>query len=174
MTSPNTPNEKRICIGKVTSAHGVKGLVKIMPYCEDINLLEGKCFTEESGDKTLNITLKNSMGKHILAQIEGINTREEAQKIKCSLYVPRETLPDIANDDEYYIEDLIGLNVLNENTQAIGKLIAIPNFGAGDLLEIKPVSGQSFFVPFQDEFVLNVNIEQNTITVRDADKFQIE
>ncbi len=174
MTSPAPPSEKRVCIGKVTSAHGVKGLVKIKPYCDDTNLLNGECFTEESGNKTLNITLKNPMGKHILAQIEGINTREEAQILKCSLYVPRETLPDIKGDDEYYIEDLIGLNVIDESSKTIGKLIDVPNFGAGDLLEIKPKSGASYFVPFQDEFVIEVNIEQNTITVSNADQFIIE
>ncbi len=174
MTSPAPPNEKRVCIGKVTSAHGVKGLVKIKPYCDDTSLLNGECFTEESGNKTLNVTLKNPMGKHILAQIEGINTREEAQTLKCSLYVPRETLPDIKGDDEYYIEDLIGLNVIDESSKTIGKLIDVPNFGAGDLLEIKPRSGASYFVPFQDEFVIEVNIEQNTITVSNADQFIIE
>jgi len=174
MTSPAPPNEKRICIGKVTSAHGVKGLVKIMPYCDNTSLLNGECFTEKSDNKTLNITLKNPMGKHILAQIEGINTREEAQNLKCSLYVPRETLPDIKSDDEYYVEDLIGLSVIDESSKTIGKLIDVPNFGAGDLLEIKPKSGASYFVPFQDEFVIEVNIEQNTITVANADQFIIE
>ncbi len=174
MTSPAPPKQKRICIGKVTSAHGVKGLVKIVPYCENTKLLNGKCFTEESGNKTLNITLKNPMGKYILAQIEGINTREDAKNIKCSLYVPRETLPEIKSDDEYYIEDLIGLNVIDEHSKTIGKIIGVPNFGAGELLEIKPKSGESYFVPFQDEFITDINLVQNTITVSNANQFIIE
>ncbi len=93
MTSSTTPENKRICIGKIAGTHGVKGLVKILPYCDNTSLLNGKIFTEEHGDKTINITLKNNAGKYILAQIDGITSIDAAKTVKCSLYVSRETLP---------------------------------------------------------------------------------
>jgi len=173
MTSPDTQNNKRICIGKISSTHGVKGLVKILPYCEDTSLLSGEVLCDETSDKTLNITLKNSMGKFILAEIEGITTPEDAKKLKNLLYVPRNVLPEIDNDDEFYIEDLIGLDA-HENDKKIGIIKAFDNFGAGDLLEIKPLSGETFYIPFQDEYVTNVDLDNKIIHVKDTERFIIE
>ena len=169
MTSP-----KRICIGKISSSHGVKGLVKIVPFGVDTSLLNGKLYTSETGNDTLDITLKNSLGKYILAQIEGVTSPEQAKLLKCSLYVSRETLPEITDEDEFYIEDLAGLNVLDNNGEIIGSVIALQNYGAGDLLEIKPKSGASYFVPFQNEYVPNIDIEKNCITIKNAESFIIE
>lgn len=174
MASPDLKPQKRICIGKVSSAHGVKGLVKILPFCEDINLLNGKLFTSEQGHETLNITLKNSAGKFILAQIDGITNPEDAKALKCSLYVPREALPEIEDEDSFYIEDMIGLSVLDDDGQDIGTLITVENFGAGDLLEIKPKSGAAYFVPFQNEFVKDIDIENGTIIITNTKQFIIE
>ncbi len=174
MTSPEISKDKRICIGKISSSHGVKGLVKIVPFCEDTSLLNGELFTEETGNKTLNITLKNSAGKHILAQIDGVTSPEHAKTLKCSLYVPREVLPEIEDKDEFYIEDLANLNALNSNGDKIGKVIALQNYGAGDLLEIKPIRGDSYFVPFQDEYVKDVNLDEKCITIENAENFIIE
>ena len=165
---------KRICIGKITSSHGVKGLVKILPYCEDINLLNGDILCQENSDKTLNITIKNSAGKYILAQIEGITNPEDAKSAKCSLYILRETLPKIDNDDEFYIEDLAGLNALNPKGELIGTVIALQNFGASDMLEVKPNSGASYFVPFQDEYVSKIDLDNNSLVISNADNFIIE
>lgn len=163
--------DKRICIGKISTAHGVKGLVKIVPYCEDVNLLNGKVFIEEGGDKTLEVTLKNPMGKYFLAEIKGVTTREQAELLKCSLYVPRETLPEIDNDDEFYIEDLIGLTARNADGQVLGVIKAVDNYGAGDLLEIAPQGGQTYYVPFHDDFVTNVDIVAKAITIENAQHF---
>lgn len=173
MTSPQT-TDKRVCVGKISSSHGVKGLVKIIPFCEDTNLLNGTLYTDKTGDDTLNIMLKNSMGKSVLAQIDGITTPEQAKLLKCSLYVPREALPKIDNEGEFYIEDLANLEVRDSNGEKIGTVITIQNYGAGDLLEIKPNSGTSFFVPFQDEYVRAINLDEKHVTVENAERFIIE
>ena len=173
MTSPKT-TEKRICIGKISSSHGVKGLVKIIPYCEDTSLLNGILYTDKMGNDTLNITLKNSMGKSVLAQIDGVTTPEQAKLLKHSLYISRETLPEIKSSDEFYIEDLANLDVQDSKGEKIGTVITVQNYGAGDLLEIKPKSGTSFFVPFQDEYVRNINLDEKYVTVENAERFIIE
>ncbi|MGH1404513.1 MAG: ribosome maturation factor RimM [Alphaproteobacteria bacterium] len=165
---------KRICIGKISSSHGVKGLVKILPYCEDLSLLQGKLYTAEKGNETLDISIKNNAGKYLLAEIDGITSREQAQILKHSLYIPREELPNIADEDSFYITDLAGLSVLSENNTPLGKIKAIQNFGAGDLIEIHPPSGASYFVPFQDEYIQDVDLDKSTITLINADRFKIE
>ncbi len=146
---------KRICIGVIAQAHGVKGLVKILPYCEDPYLIE------EIED--FDITLKNPHGKYFLAEIAGVNSREDVDKIKgTELFITRDQLPD-PDDGEYYFEDLIGLKALNVNGKDAGVIIAVHNFGAGDLLEIKPPSGEAYLVPFNDEHVPEITADSVTV-----------
>ena len=141
---------KRIVVGKVAAAHGVKGLVKILAYAEDISLIEKS--------SEFDIHLKNPSGKYILAEIEGVNSREDVEKIKgTELTIPRDALPE-PEDGEYYIEDLVGLKAINAKSgKDAGVIIAVHNFGAGDLLEIKPKSGETYLIPFNDGHVPEVN-----------------
>lgn len=166
--------EKRVCIGKISAAHGVKGLVKVLPYCEDLSLLNGTLFTGEKGDKTLDVAIKSNSGKYLLAAVEGIHNKEDADKLKDKLYIDRSTLPDLDDDDSVYIHDLLGLNALDENEEKLGKVKAVQNFGAGDLLEIQPSLGQSYFIPFQDEFIISLDLEAQSITLKGAEQFQID
>ena len=153
MTMP----DKQILIGKIATVHGVKGLVKILPFAEDISLIEHS-FNGK-------ITLKNPSGKYILASIEGVNSREDAEKLKgTELFVPRNVLPE-PEAGEFYYEDLVGLKVLGEDKTEIGTVKAVNNFGAGDLLEIKPKIGETFFHPFTDEYVPTVDLATGTLTI---------
>jgi 16S rRNA processing protein RimM len=159
--------QKRVCLGKIVSPHGVKGLVKILPYGDDPALLEtAPVYTSENGHETIKISLKNAMGKFILAAIFGVNDRNEAEALeKCSLYVPRETLPEITDNNTYYYEDLIGLQALDTQGEVVGKVVAVDNFGAGELLEIKPLSGSLYYIPFTNDYVPDVNLENRTVTI---------
>jgi len=176
MTSPNST--KRICIGKIASSHGVKGLVKIHPYCEDLSLLKGNLYTSDdpTNPNTLAITLKNSIGKYVLASIEGVSSPEEAKAIKCSLYVAREALPTIKDDDAFYIEDLIGLKAkAYDNSDLLGTIQAIDNFGAGDLLEINPADGKTpYYVPFHDDYVADIDLKKGYIMLRNTELLRME
>ena len=154
--------DKRICIGRIAAPHGVKGLVKILPYGEDINLIEQV--------EDYKITLKNPMGKYVLAEIKGVSSREDAESIQgTELFISRDKLPEIEEDDTYYIEDLIGLKTIDENGAEIGSVIAVHNFGAGDLLEIQPISGQAFLLPFNEETIVSVD---TMITLKQYEHYQ--
>ena len=144
------PSKKRICVGRVATPHGVKGLVKILPFCEDVSLIEQA--------HEFAITLKNPSGKYILAEIEGVSSREDVEAIKgTDLHIDRDQLPE-PDEGEYYIEDLVGLKAINaQSGKDAGVIIAVHNFGAGDLLEIKPKSGETYLLPFNDDHVPNVN-----------------
>jgi 16S rRNA processing protein RimM len=81
------------------------------------------------------------------------------------LYIDRDQLPD-TDDGEYYIEDLIGLKVVDGQGTDIGEVIAVDNFGASDLLDIKPTTGgSSFYLPYTEETVLEVDIEDGLLKV---------
>ncbi|NCT40722.1 MAG: 16S rRNA processing protein RimM [Alphaproteobacteria bacterium] len=154
-TQTPPPSEKRICLGVIAQAHGVKGLVKILPYGDDPYLIE---LVEE-----FEITLKNPHGKYFLAEIAGIDSREAVDAIKgTQLFIDRDQLPD-PNEGEYYIEDLVGMKAVNIAGKDAGVVIAVHNFGAGDLLEIKPPSGEAYLVPFTDDHVPEVRDDSVTV-----------
>lgn len=148
--------DKRIALGRIASAHGVKGLVKILPYGDDAGLLEQAL--------DYKITLKNPQGQYILAEIHGVNDREAAEALKgTELFIARDRLPKIEDDDSYYIEDLVGLNAVDGADTAIGKVLAVHNFGAGNLLEISTRMKGSFMIPFSDETVPDVDLQNGLV-----------
>lgn len=165
-------SSKRVCLGKLAGTHGVKGLVKVQPFGDDPLLIFdiSPLYTSETGSDTIALEYKNPQGKFYLAAIDGITNKEDAAALgKVQIWVDRDELPELdADEDGYYIEDLIGLDVIGEDGQKIGTVKAVENFGASDLLEIKPLSGQPFLIPFTDEFVPEVG---ETITIRDYEEF---
>ena len=156
--------DKRLPLAKIASPHGVKGLIKIFPYGEDIELLE--TLEVYAGDKPVKITLKNALGKFILAEIDVIQTREDAEKWSgTELFVDQDALPAIEEDDTFYYHDLIGLKALNEDGEEIGAVIAVDNFGAGDLLEIRKTTGEKFLLPFTNDSVPAVDLDKGCVTI---------
>ena len=154
---------KRICIGKISGAHGVKGLVKILPLCEDHSLLE------QALEHTIKI--KSSAGKHLLAEIEGVASREAAEGLRhTELHITRDQLPEITDEGTFYYEDLVGLACVDENGAEIGKVMAVQNFGAGELLEIRLQDGQDVLIPFTDEYVPNVG---DKVTIRNYESLMV-
>jgi 16S rRNA processing protein RimM len=167
-----TAKPKRIILGKIATAHGVRGLVKLLVFAEDPRSLEqyGSLYTSSDGGNVLTLKLKNSLGskgtKFWLAEVEGIADRTEAEKLRgTELWLDRDKLPAIAKNNQFYIEDLIGLNVRDKSGDTLGMVAAVRNFGAGDLLEIQPVLGESFYLPFTKENVPAVDIKGGAVTV---------
>lgn len=156
-------NNARILIGEISTVHGVKGLVKLRTYAENLDLFRKPLFINESGSKTLSVTLKNAMKDHWLAEVDGYADRTRAETLRgTQLYVERDALPAPGDDEHYYV-DLIGMACIDEFGAAIGTVIDVTNFGASDLLDIKPPSGPSFYLHYTDETVLSID---DTITVR--------
>lgn len=177
MASPNTEHDKRVCLGKIASPHGVKGLVKIIPYGEDPSLLGSisPIFTSQDKQDTISILLKNPMGKYMLSEIEGCNSRDGSEALRgTELWVNKSSLPVLDNENEFYIDDLANLTALDKNKENIGMVTAVQNYGAGDLLEIKPSRGPTYFVPFDDIYIIELNIAERFIILQDYEKFRIE
>lgn len=160
-------NDKRVCLGKITGAHGIKGLVKLLPYGDDVSLLEtiSPIFTGKTSEKTIALALKNQQGKHMLAQIQGVNDRNMAENIRgTELWVERSSLPD-TDEDEFYFEDLLGMTALTSDEQKIGRVQSVEDFGAGTILDIAAISGDDFMIPFCADTIGKVDIEQKTIEI---------
>jgi 16S rRNA processing protein RimM len=156
----------RILIAQIATAHGVKGYVKLRYFGQDIEQFSryNPFFTDIEGDQTLRLHIKNSIKGGYVASIEGITDRNKAETLRGKkLYISPNVLKE-PEDGEYYCSDLIGCTA-RENGQDIGQIIAMENFGAGDLLEIKPASGASFYLPFCNEFVGKVDLAKKLIAV---------
>lgn len=158
---------KRILAGKIATAHGIKGFVKLDVYVENDDLISGRVFTADTGNDTLTLSHKNRIGKQIIAAVDGVADRNRAEELRGTLlYVDRDALPE-PDDGEYYYEDLNDMRVIDENGIAIGVVLGVDNFGAGDLLDIrKEGSAESFYLLFVDDNILNVDVDARVITVR--------
>lgn len=170
-SSPKGEGAKRVCLGKITSAHGVKGLVKILPFGEDPLLIEelSPIFTGESSSDRLSITMKNSAGnKYWLAAVDGVIERDGAEMLRgTEIWVERGALPKIKEKNTFYYTDLIGLSV-TEDGREIGTIVNVQNYGAGDLLEIKQAAGGTFLFPFTNDTCPEINVKDGFVAVRNA------
>lgn len=157
----------RICLGKIVAAHGIKGLVKVVCFGENGESLEkyGPLFTSQDGPERVQLRVKNQIKGLFLAEIAGVSDRNAAQALHgTGLYVARESLP-APLDGTYYHADLIGLAAIDESGGSLGRVTAVQNFGAGDLLEIMPDGGRPYLVPFMKDFVGDVDIKEKKIVI---------
>ena len=162
---------KRICIGEITTAHGIRGQIRVRCFGDDAKSLEkyGPLYTSENGDETVTITLQAQNKAAWIARVKTkngvVDDRNVAEAMRGTmLWIDRSALPDIQSDDEFYQTDLIGLDVLDDNDTVIGSVVTIDNFGASDVIEIRPVSGgATFYIPFADEFIRDVDLDAGQI-----------
>lgn len=163
--SQNLQTPRRLLLALIATAHGVRGLVKLKLYTDDPGLLDGPLYTSETGAATLALTMKSSAGKYWLAEIEGIADRTAAEKLRgVKLWIDRDSLPATGNN-EYYYSDLIGLDAFGPGGEPAGRVIDVQNFGAGDLLEIQPLSGESYYLPFTKETAPVIDTGKGRITI---------
>ena len=139
-----------VCIGQIINVHGVKGAVKIKSYLSnpmDIGTFES--VTDQKQKRFFKIKALNQKQGIVLARIQGIETREDAETLKgTSLYIERAQLPK-EKADEYYYCDLIGLTVYHEG-KVFGKVLSVENFGAGDIINIQLSNGKVFPFDFSN------------------------
>lgn len=168
---PNSKNTQRILIGEISGAHGIRGDVLVRAYTETPDAIASYGpLTDESGKRSFSLRVVRVTPKGIVARINGIEDRNAAEPLRgIKLYVGRDRLPD-PKGAEYYYADLIGLNAVSEDSSALGKIVSVQNFGAGDLLELKPADGSATeFIPFEDRYVPKIDLQSRTIVIRRPD-----
>ena len=164
----------RICIAKILNAHGIRGLVKLRIFADDIDIITDPSITfyrDKTGSDSIKVTLKNAIKGDYLASVEGVNDRNGAEELRhLKIYMDENALPEL-DDDEVYHRDLEGIGVKDEQDNVIGKVKAVQNFGAEDLFEISPTSGNSFFLPFRDEFIVDINTDDKIMVIKDYEDY---
>jgi 16S rRNA processing protein RimM len=155
-----------ICVARIGAAHGVRGAVKLWTFTQDPLAVKayGPLRTKD-GAREFEVTQARQAKDHLVATFEGVTTREEAERLNgIELYVARERLPDTGNG-EYYHADLIGLAAVTAANAPLGRVVAIHNFGAGDIIEIAPPSGATMLLPFTNAVVPTVDLSGGRVVI---------
>ena len=163
-----------ILVGAIAGPHGVRGDVKLLSFTgepEDIAAY-GALITEDG--REFEIEKLKPAAKGFVARLKGVTSRAQAEALKStSLYVSRANLPD-TDEDEFYHADLIGLAVVSEEGEHLGTLIGVHDFGAGDLIEVAPKTGKTYFVPLTKEAVPHVDLAGGLVTIAPPEEIEGE
>jgi len=156
-----------VLMAEVVGVHGIKGGVKLKIFSEDPEALPDYApFCDAAQKRTFDVLSVQAHGNTFLAELDGVTDRTAAEKLRgTKFYVPRDRFPDIKENDTFYHIDLIGLVARWPDGKPMGKVVNVANFGAGDLIEIRPLKGASFYVPFTNEAVPEVDIKGGTVTI---------
>lgn len=154
---------RRVCVGAVAGAFGVRGEVRIKSFCAEPEAIEEYSpLTDETGAKRYTLRLTRGMKGGFAGRLSGVETREQAEALKgLRLYAARELLPSLP-DDEFYHADLVGLEVVDVGGARLGRVKAVHDFGAGDLLEIT-MGGRAVMLPFTREAAPTVDLKAGRI-----------
>ena len=160
-----TPRDQ-VLVGVIVGAHGIKGEVKLKSFTSDPQSIGLYGPLQSSSGTQFEITKLKAAKNDFIASLKNVNDRNEAETLKgVELFVARQKLPKLKTN-ETYAHDLMGLDVVLENSTTLGKLVAMPNYGAGDLLEVA-IEGNSetILIPFTNAFVPQEDFSSGTIVV---------
>lgn len=157
--------EDRICVGAIAGAFGVHGEVRLKSFCSDpADIATYSPLTSEDGARRFEVSLTREVTGALGARIKGIATKEDADALRgVTLWAPRSALPALP-DDEFYHADLIGLEVVDTGGKSLGRVRALYDHGAGDIIEV--VGGtQVLMLPFTRAVVPTVDLAARRIVV---------
>jgi 16S rRNA processing protein RimM len=157
--------DRLIQLARVTGAFGVRGELRIATFTGDPLAVRGYGpLLRQDGSHALTLTAARAVKGAVIARAKEVETRDQAEALKgLGLFVPRDALPE-PDEDEFYLADLIGLTVEDRSGAVLGRVKAVENFGAGDILEIDPGSGRAtFYLPFTRDAVPEVRIAEQRL-----------
>lgn len=153
-----------ILVGRVAGAFGVQGEVRLTSFTAEPEALIGyRDLRRADGSVGLTVMSGRPAKGGVVVRCAEAPTREAAEALRgLELYVPRAVLPE-PDEDEFYITDLIGLSVEAPDGAPLGVVRTVRDFGAGDLLEVQPSAGPSWWLPFTREAVPEVRLAEGVI-----------
>lgn len=168
----------KVLVGQIVGAHGVRGEVRVRSFTADPHSLGAYGPVEdESGQRRFTVAVLGQTRDGVRVRLSGIADRDAAETLRgLRLYVPRERLPPPTDADEFYLTDLIGLKAVTADGAPFGAVVAVHNFGAGDILEIRrdasasggvgaSSDGATVMLPFTRAAVPQVDLGDGRIVV---------
>jgi 16S rRNA processing protein RimM len=166
---PDIHRSERVLVARIGAAHGIKGEVRVKAYTADPRGIASYGPLEAPGGRLFEVaSLRPAAGPAadmLVVKFKGIADRNAAEALNgVELSIPRDRLPP-AGEDEYYHADLIGLTAFRPDGVELGTVIAVQNYGAGDLLEIAPKRGETLLVPFTRAVVPEVDLALRKVII---------
>ncbi|HRN88966.1 ribosome maturation factor RimM [Hyphomicrobium sp.] len=158
---------RRVLLGHITGAHGIRGAVLVRSYtAEPGAIADYGILEDEAGLATFTLSVEGATAKGVICRVAGVDDRNGAERLKgVALYVPRDRLPP-PDDGEYYHTDLVGLAAVTEAGAALGEVVAVLNYGAGDILEVRPDGAKrTDLYPMTEAVVVRVDIAGGVIVI---------
>jgi 16S rRNA processing protein RimM len=157
----------RVCVAQIGAPHGVRGEVRLWVFTDDpMAVVRYGPLQTEDGARRLEIESLRAAKDHLVVRMRGVGDRAAAERLtNVRLYVPREKLPPPEDNETFYHADLIGLVAYDRQGTEVGTVAAVYNFGAGDILEIRPHSGETVMLPFSKAAVPTVDISRGRIVI---------
>jgi 16S rRNA processing protein RimM len=156
----------RVCLGQIGAAHGVRGEVRLRSFTADPIAIANYGPLETDSGGVVEIEALRPAKNLFVARLAGVTDRNAAERLtNARLYVPRERLPELRDADEFYYADLVGLAVVDRAGTQLGTVVAVHNFGAGDLIEMQHADGKTTMLPFDAATVPEVNVAAGRIVV---------
>lgn len=151
----------------------MRGEVRLWPFTEDpLAVTRYGPLSTKDGARSFEVVRAREAKGFLVASLKGISRREDAEPLNgLELYVPRERLP-APDADEYYHADLIGLTAVDADGAPLGRVVALHNFGAGDIVEIAPAAGPTLMLPFTSAVVPTVDIAAGRLVVVPPDEIE--
>lgn len=161
----------RVCVGAIAGAFGVAGEVRLKSFCAEPEAMAayGPLWTED-GTRSFTVRLTRPVAGGLGARLAGVATKEQADALRgTTLWADRARLPSLP-DDEFYHADLIGLAVQDTGGALLGRVTAVHNHGAGDVLEIARPGGKTLLLPFTRAVVPTVDLAAGKIVADPPDE----
>jgi 16S rRNA processing protein RimM len=159
--------EQRVCVARLGAAHGVRGEVKLWSFTADPGAVAGYGPFETADGRVVEIEALRPAKEFFVARLKGVADRTAAEALRnAELFVPRERLPAPEDSDEFYHTDLIGLAVVDASGVALGSVVALHNFGAGDIIEVRRAeSRDTVMLPFTQAAVPEIDVAGGRVVV---------
>ena len=149
----------RICVGKITVPHGLRGLVKIKAFTETSSAIADFPRLHDEAGRRVLLSIVGEQKTGVIAKIDGVSERAQAEAWSGKLlYIKRSDLPALGHE-EYYCVDLVGLRVVTEADRRVGVVRDVHDFGASGILEIECRNETELLLPFTSETVVKVDME---------------
>jgi 16S rRNA processing protein RimM len=160
-------SEQRVCVARLGAAHGVRGEVRLWSFTAAPAAVVDYGPFETADGRAIEIETLRPAKDFFVARLKGIADRNAAESLRnVELFVPRARLPAPADDDEFYHADLIGLAVVDPSGAALGTVVALHNFGAGDIVEIRRAdANDTVMLPFTQVAVPEIDVAGGRIVV---------
>jgi 16S rRNA processing protein RimM len=159
-----------ILMGEFGRAQGLKGEIRVKSYTgnpRDLNAYGP--LSSDDGRVFILENLRQAPGGAadiLVAKVKNVNSREEAEKLnRLKLFIERDKLPAPEDEDEFFLADLVGLTASTQEGETVGTIIGLPNYGGGDLLEIRPQRGPTLLLPFTKAFVPIIDVAAKEVIV---------